>query len=136
MRKVKAYLERGSDGSYGVYVDLDNKTLNYGIHGVGETSKEAISDFMDGYQEMKELYQEEGNHFVEAEFEIKYDIPSFLNYYKGLLSLAGLEKITGVNQRQLSHYINGTNRPSKQTTEKIVKALHRFADELRQVDFS
>ena len=34
--KVKAFIERGNDGSYGVYVDLEDNTLNYGIIGDGK----------------------------------------------------------------------------------------------------
>ena len=41
MNKVKAFIERANDGSYSVYIDLDDKTLNYGIHGEGETVEEA-----------------------------------------------------------------------------------------------
>jgi len=74
MNKVKAFIERGNDGTYGVYVDLDDYTLNYGIHGEGNTVNEAIEDFNIGYSEMKEIYGKEGMNFVEAEFEFHYDI--------------------------------------------------------------
>jgi hypothetical protein len=133
MNKVKAFIERGKDGSYAVYVDLEDNLLNYGIFGEGDTVKEAVEDFFASYEEMKEFHKEQKKYFVEAEFEIKYDIASFLNYYSNKLSLAGLEKITGVNQRQLSHYVNGTNRPSKQTIRKINHSLHDFANELNQL---
>jgi len=133
MNQIKAFIERGNDGSFSIYVDLENKTLNYGIFGEGNTVKEAVEDFKSAYETMKEFHKEQGRRFVEAEFEIKYDIASFLNYYSGRLSLAGLEKITGINQRQLSHYVNGTNRPSKQTIKRINNSLHSFAHELSQV---
>jgi hypothetical protein len=136
MEKVKAFIERGNEGSYSVYVDLENKTLNYGIFGEGNTAKEAVEDFISAYETMKEFHKEQKKYFVEAEFEIKYDIASFLNYYSNRLSLAGLEKITGVNQRQLSHYVNGTNRPSKQTIKKINHSLHNFANELSQIQLA
>ena len=136
MEQVKAFIERGNDGSFSVYVDLENKTLNYGIFGEGNTVKEAIEDFNSAYEVMKEFHKEQGKYFVEAAFEIKYDIASFLNYYSGRLSLAGLEKITGINQRQLSHYVNGTNRPSKRTISKINTSLHSFANDLKQVHLS
>ena len=136
MEKVKAFIERGNDGSYSVYVDLENKTLNYGIFGEGNTVKAAIEDFKSAYETMKEFHKEQGKNFIEAEFQIKYDIASFLNYYSSRLSLAGLEKITGINQRQLSHYVNGINRPSKQTIKKINSSIHSFAIELSQVDLS
>ncbi|MDR0371090.1 MAG: hypothetical protein LBH80_04475 [Prevotellaceae bacterium] len=50
MNTVKAFIERGDDGNYSVYIDLDDKTLNYGIHGTGNTAKEAVADFNSAYE--------------------------------------------------------------------------------------
>jgi len=133
--KVKAFIERGNDGSYGVYIDLEDNTLNYGIIGEGKTSKEAVDDFYTSYNEMKELYASENKHFEEAEFEFKYDTASFLSYYSNVLSLAGLGRLTGVAQGQLSHYVTGRRKPSPKTVRKIEKSLHDFADEIRQIQF-
>ena len=135
MNKVKAFIERGNDGTYGVYVDLDDNTLNYGIHGSGDTVNEAIEDFNDSYLEVKDIYNEEGRHFVEAAFEFNYDTASFLNYYTNYFSLAGLSRLTGIHQGQLSHYVNGTRNPSMQTVKKIDNSIHAFAKNLSQVNF-
>ena len=75
--KIKAFVERGNDGTYGVYVDLKDNSLNYGIIGDGNTVREAIEDFKAGYFEMKDIYEKEGKSFVEAEFEFHYDTASF-----------------------------------------------------------
>lgn len=135
MKKVKAFIERGNDGTYSVYIDLENNTLNYGIHGTGKTVKEAVLDFNSAYESMKEFYSEKGKDFIESTFEFQYDVPSFLSYYSNILSLAGMERLTGVNQGQLSHYVTGRRNPSKQTIEKIKKKLHEFGQELSQVEF-
>ena len=135
MNRVKAFIERGNDGTYGVYVDLDDNTLNYGIHGDGNTVNEAIEDFNVSYLEMKDVYKEKGMRFVEAEFEFLYDTASFLNYYTNYFSLAGLSRLTGIHQGQLSHYVNGTRNPSKQTIQKIDTSIHAFAKNLNQVQF-
>jgi hypothetical protein len=131
--KVKAFIERGDDGSYGVYVDLEDKILNYGIIGEGNSCREAIEDFYQAYHEMKELYIKEKKHFIEAEFEFRFDVASFLSYYSNILSLAGLGRLTGIAQGQLSHYITGRRKPSPRTVEKIEKSLHKFANEISQV---
>lgn len=135
MKKVKAFIERGNDGTYGVYIDLDDNRLNYGIHGDGKTAKEAMDNFKASYAEMKQFYEEQSKDFVEAEFEYQYDVSSFLSYYGKILSLAGLERLTGINQGQLSHYVTGRRKPGKKTTEKIEKKLHEFGEELQQVSF-
>ncbi|MDR1197660.1 MAG: helix-turn-helix domain-containing protein [Prevotellaceae bacterium] len=135
MKKVKAFIERGIDGTYGVYVDLNDNTLNYGIHGDGATVHKAIEDFQASYLEMKELYAEENKKFVEAEFEFIYDTASFLQYYTNYFSLAGLSRLTGIHQGQLSHYVTGKRNPSKQTIEKIDNSIHSFAEKLGQTQF-
>jgi len=135
MESVKAFIERGNDGTYSVYVDLEDTTLNYGIHGNGNNAEEAINDFVSAYESMKEFYKKKGKYFAEAKFTYVYDVASFLAYYGNILSLAGMERLTGVNQGQLSHYVTGRRKPSKRTVEKIEKKLQAFGKELNQVQF-
>jgi len=133
--KVKAFIERGSDGTYGVYVDLEDNTLNYGILGEGNSAREAMEDFKIGYLEMKELFEDEGKHFVEADFEFHYDTASFLEYYTEYFSIAGLSRLTGIHQGQLSHYLTGHRKPRPKTVVKIEQSIHRFAKEISQAEF-
>jgi len=110
---------------------MEAKNLSFGLIGDGSTVKETIEDFTNSYEEMKAYYQETG----ELEFVFKYDVSSFLQYYSGILSLAGLEVLTGVNKGQLSHYSTGHRKPSQKTVEKIEKKLQAFGQELSQVHF-
>ena len=134
--KVKVIIERGNDGTFGAYIDLNEERLSYSIIGDGDTVKEAINDFNNSYDEMKAHYVEQGKKFTEAEFTFHYDIASFLNYYSSVLSLAGLSRLIGVNQKQLSHYANGVKHPRPAMVKKIEEALHRFSTELSQVHFN
>ena len=85
---------------------------------------------------MKAVYTEEGATFPDVEFTFTYDMASFLSYYAYAFTLAGLARITGVNQGQLSHYVTGHRKPSKATVEKIEKALHAFGNEIGQIKFA
>lgn len=134
--KVTAFIERGENGIYSIYIDLNDNTLNYGVHGAGETVKEAITDFELSYNDLKNIHKEMNKEFVEAEFDFRYDVASFLQYYSKIISLAGLERLTGVNQGQLSHYVNGHRKPSKKTTEKIQNKLHEFGKELTHLELA
>lgn len=133
MKTVKAIIERSADGHYSIF--MDDNSLPYLVTGTGETVAEARKTFMGGYEDMKRIFAEDGNEFPEVDFDFHYDVASFLQFFAYALTLAGLERITGVNQRQLSHYINGTSKPSKQTTEKIERGLHAFASEITAVRF-
>ena len=131
--KIKVIIERGNDGSYGAYIGSNN--LSFGIIGDGETVQDAKNDFLNSYEEMKDYYAENNKNFTECEFQFQFDIASFLAYYGSILSLAGMERLTGVNQGQLSHYVTGHRKPSKKTIEKIETKLHEFGKELNQVEF-
>ena len=131
--KVTVIIERGADGTFGAYIANDN--LPFGAIGDGNTVAETIEDFQNSIEEMREYYAEEGKEFPELEFEYKYDTASFLQQYAYAFTLAGLERITGVNQKQLSHYINGIRKPSKTTIEKIENKLHAFGTEIAAVRF-
>ncbi|RNC65396.1 helix-turn-helix transcriptional regulator [Proteiniphilum sp. X52] len=133
MKRVKAFVERASDGGYSVYIDLNENSLNYGIHGNGNTAREAVDDFKSAYQAMRDFYRKKNMEFKEAEFEYAYDAASFIQFYSSYFTIAGLSRLTGINQGQLSHYVNGTRNPSKKTIEKIDTSIQDFAKNLSQV---
>ena len=133
-KKINVVIERGIDGSFSAYIADDN--CEFGCIGEGKSVEETKADFMKAVGEMQEVYAEEGSKFPDVEFDFIYDMASFLNYYAYAFSLAGLARITGVNQGQLSHYVTGRRRPSKSTVEKICLLLHDFANEIGQVKFA
>ena len=133
-KKINVVIERGIDGSFSAYIADDN--CEFGCIGEGKSVEETKADFMKAVGEMQEVYAEEGSKFPDVEFDFIYDMASFLNYYAYAFSLAGLARITGVNQGQLSHYVTVRRRPSKSTVEKIEQSLHDFANEIGQVKFA
>lgn len=132
--KINVVIERGIDGTFSAYIADSN--CEFGCIGEGNSVENTKKDFLEAVSEMKEVYAEEGRKFPEVDFNFTYDMASFLNYYAYAFSLAGLARITGVNQGQLSHYVTGHRRPSKSTVEKIERSLHEFADEIGQVKFA
>jgi predicted RNase H-like HicB family nuclease len=132
--KVQVIIERGADGAFDANMEFIN-SIPFGLLGQGKTVSEAIDDFYNSYGEIKAMYRAEGSECPTLEFEFKYDMPSFLQYYAYAFTLSGLERITGVNQRQLSHYINGVKRPGEKTVRKIENRIHLFANEISSISF-
>lgn len=132
MKEVKAYIYREKDGTYSIFVD-DKAPINYGLVGEGATVEEAIADWNNTYEAMKQSYAEDNMPFVEAQFSFVYDVASFLAYYGGLLTFKGLAKLTGVSAAQLSQYATGYRNPSSKTTAKIQEGLHALARDLSRV---
>jgi hypothetical protein len=69
----------------------------------------------------------------EYEFEYKFTVESLLYFYDGIISRAALSRLTGINERQLGHYICGRSRPREQQVRKIVSALHHLGHELTAI---
>ena len=132
MKTARVLIEMGEDGTFGAYMPDDNG-LPYGVIGEGNTPNEARKDFTDVYNDMRDAACAEGRKFEEVEFKWGYDVPSFLSYYAGLISKAGLARLTGINQSQLSQYISGYRRPSPKTALRIQDALRRLGAELSSV---
>ena len=130
---VDAIIERAKDGTYSIYMDDD--TLDYLTTGSGSSVKEAKDEFLGGYEDIRRNYAKQGKQFVEVDFIFKYDMASFLEYYSKVISLAGLSRLTGINQQQLSHYLTGRRNPSERTVKRIQSAIHNFADDLSSVHF-
>ena len=133
MKKIKVYIEI-ADCGYSAY--MEKNSLDYGRIGEGVSVKECIQDFKSMYATLKNHYEATGKHFEEVQFEFYYDTASFLEEYSKTFSLAGLERITGVNQTQLGHYLHGRRKPTRKTIAKIQTSVKTFAENLMAVQFA
>jgi len=61
-------------------------------------------------------------------------LESLFTYYKGVFTKSALERITGINQRQLQHYSSGLKKPRLAQKQKIETALHKLGNELIAVE--
>src|SRR5665647_461796 len=129
MKVIEAIFERASDGTFSVYCQSEM------FSGMGETAEAAKANMLGSMNFYKVAALEDNRpfpDFLNADFEIvyKFDTESLLEYYSGILSLSGLEKITGIHQKQLWNYLHGKSKPRKAQVEKIAKGLHSLGSEL------
>ena len=64
----------------------------------------------------------------------RFDTISLLNYYKKIFTNAALERMTGINQKQIQHYSSGLKKPRAAQTKKIELAFHQLGTELLAVE--
>lgn len=130
MEKIIMVIEKSKD-----FYDAYSENCE-GIYAAGGSIDEVKKDTEAAIGIIKRDYPEsEWPAPLRGEYEIewKMDVQSFLEYYKDYLSLSGLEKITGINQKQLSNYLNRRSKPRRRQMERINEGLHRFASELLSV---
>ena len=106
-----------------------------GVYGAGDTVQEAKENVLEGLKLFIKHNQENLPEILKREYEIEYqfDVPSFLTYYSNIFTKSALERMTGINQTQLTHYVSGFRKPSKKTIEKLDRAVRLLAADLSQV---
>jgi len=65
--------------------------------------------------------------------EFVLNVRALLHYFDGLLTRSALSRVTGINERQLGHYITGHRKPRPEQRKKIVEGLHRIGKEITSV---
>ncbi|MBO7481244.1 MAG: helix-turn-helix transcriptional regulator [Bacteroidales bacterium] len=103
------------------------------IAGYGDSVSEAMDDFKKCYSETREMWAKNGKILPHLNFEFRYDTVSFLQYYGKITSLAGLQRLTGINRHQLSHYVTGESKPSAKTVAKIQQGVTTLGKELSNI---
>jgi predicted RNase H-like HicB family nuclease len=105
----------------------------------GKTFEELKRQMIEAVEFHLEGMREDGDE-IPKEFSGSYelifyfDIQSLLTHYKGIFTNSALERITGINQRQLQHYASGQSKPRRQQAERIENALHNLGRELLVVE--
>ena len=67
-------------------------------------------------------------------FDYNYvDVASLLHAYEPYAKMAALSRVTGINQRLLSHYANGVRNPRQAQRKRIVDGVHEIGRELLSV---
>ncbi|MBD1422602.1 type II toxin-antitoxin system HicB family antitoxin [Sphingobacterium chuzhouense] len=131
MKTLRIVIERSAD-MFSAYAENVE-----GIYGGGDTVEEAKQSILDAIQIIKDEFTAENiPTILKDDYEIVYhfDVESLLNYYKGIFTNSALEKITGINQRQLQHYSSGLKKPRQPQLKKIEDGLRKLAAELRAVE--
>lgn len=130
MNTIYIIIERASDGSYGAYAENVD-----GIFGAGDDVRQVKQSILDGIETIKEHFSQIPE-ILKGDYQIiyKYDTESLLQYYKGILSNPAVERLTGINQKQIHQYATGVKKPREAQRRKIQEGLHKFANELLTIE--
>lgn len=63
-----------------------------------------------------------------------FETQDLLCYYNQIFTRAALSKLTGINEKQLGHYLQGVHKPRPEKTKRIEAALHKLGKELQSVE--
>ena len=131
MKQLKIIIERSKD-QFSAYAENVN-----GIYGGGDTVEETKQSIQNAIRLLKKYNKtDQIPAILNGKYEIvyKFDVESLLSYYKRVFSNAALERITGINQKQIQHYSTGLKKPRAVQVKKIESALHKLGAELLSVE--
>ncbi len=131
MKQVKVVIEKTKN-----HYDAYSENVE-GIYGGGETADEAKQSIVNAIELLKKYnHKDKVPAILKGEYKLvfRFDTESLLNFYKGVFSNSALERITGINQRQMQHYASGLKKPREPQLRKIETALHKLGGELLAVE--
>lgn len=127
-RKLRVQIDWSGDCFCVVSPDID------GCVAISSTLAQAKEDYKTSL-EMHSEFAEENNlpaWVANGAFEFDWELTAsaLLKHYSAMVSLSAISRATGINQRQLSHYLNGHRTPRADKRSSIVKGLHDIGSEL------
>lgn len=127
MKQIVIVIERSKD----LYTAYSENVE--GITGGGNTVHEAKQSILECIEILKQMDDAPKILWKEYRLTYRFDTQSLLDYYKGIFTKSALERITGINQKQLQHYASGLKKPRRTQVKKIEHALHELGSELMAV---
>ena len=132
MKTLNVIIER-SENNYSAYLqEVD------GVIAVGKSVAEIKQSIIESIEVLIESCNELGCEIPEElqgdyALTFKMDVRSVLDFYSNIFTKAALERITGINQKQLWHYASGERVPRAEQAVKLENALHKLGEELLSI---
>lgn len=126
MKTIKIIIEASKD-AFGAYAENDK----YPITAMGSTVQEVKESILVSIELNKQLGNIPNQEFT---VQYKYDTKSLLAFYNKIITKSALERVTGINQKQIQHYATGLKKPRPAQVKKIKDALHKLGRELLTVE--
>ena len=126
-----------------VNIDWEN---NYGAYSEEVSGCVATHKSLDGvkqaYIEALEFHLEgmrnDGDEIplkLQSKYSLDFvpNVRALLHYFDGVLTRSALSRVTGINERQLGHYITGHRKPRPEQRRKIVEGIQRIGKEINSI---
>lgn len=128
--KIKAIVEKGSDGKFSIYSNQHIGNSYFG--GFGDSVSIAKADFEESIREAIQEQLSVGAEvpsFYSIKLEYRYDIPSFFNFFD-FINVSKFAEYAGINESKMRAYKSGISYPGEKTTNKIIKAIKSIGEDL------
>lgn len=132
MKTLHVIIER-TENNYSAYLQEVDGVIAVGksVAEIKQSIIEAIELLIESCKDLEcEIPKElQGDYTL----TFKMDVRSILDFYSNIFTKAALERITGINQKQLWHYASGERKPRAEQALKLENALHKLGEELLSI---
>ena len=133
VKKLKAIIEKASDGGYGIYLpDVAGYT------GLGDTEDEAKKDLREAINEVVSYCKEKGIrdniYGGDIDFDYRYDLSGFFKRFE-IFNVSALAKAVGINSGLMRQYKAGKTHISYKRKQQIENGIHHLATDMLNVKF-
>ena len=130
--KVQIIVEQESDGKFWCYTEQGIGDV--GLSAIGDSVAAAKADLMECYEEARQDAEENGKTFPEVEFEYKYDLQSFFNYFS-FLNVSDIAKRAGINPSLMRQYSSGVKKAGEKTYQRLNACMSNIKADLQAAAF-
>ena len=129
MEKIKVIIDW--EDNYGAASDeiLGCVATHKTFEGVQDAYASALKFHLEGMEKDEIPAKLQGEYKLEFEMTAQ----ALLHHFNGLITRAALSRVTGINERQLEHYMTRHRTPRLAQRTKIINGLHRIGKELTAV---
>ena len=132
MKKILVIVEKGTDGYY--WCRTEEAINNTFLTSSGKTVAEAKRDLQDCYEEAKADAYENGADWEDVEFEYKFDLQSFFNYFS-FLNVNDIARRAGINESLMRQYNGGFKKAGEKTYHRLSACVAEIKKELQDACF-
>ncbi len=87
-----------------------------------------MEDIQTSVQEYKEMAAAKGEEFPDVEFDFRFDVGAFFDYFP--LDVTAAAKYIGINASVLRQYVTALREPKQAQIDKIRQGVARLANDL------
>jgi len=125
--KLLAIVERGKGkGNFSCFTPESVEGCSFG--GGGSSAREVMEDTLLSLQEEKEEWARKGREFPDVEFDFRFDVGSFFDYYP--IDVTAFAKYIGMNASVLRQYVTGLREPKENNLKRIRDGINKLSEDL------
>lgn len=133
MKKVTVVIESTPDGKFWgrTEQEINGDTM---LNSCGDCVEAVKEDMDQCYSEAKQDAKEEGKDFEEVEFEYKYDLQSFFDYFS-FFNANELARRANINPSLMRQYKSGIKKAGEKTYSKLAECVAGITKDLQAAHF-